>query len=60
MSHMEIMPSVRQLSTVEKRRLIQSLAEELASTRELPCLEAGQSYPVWSPHISYDAAAILL
>jgi len=59
MSLAEVLPSARKLSSVEKLRLIQLLAEELASAQEVPELEAGKTYPVWSPHDAYQAAEIL-
>ena len=60
MSLAEMLSEVRTLSRAEKLRLIQFLAQDLAQTEGEPLLQAGQTYEVWSPHDSYDAAAILL
>jgi hypothetical protein len=60
MSFMEMLPEVRALSQIDKLRLIQLLAEDLAQAEETSLLAAGQTYPVWSPDRAYDAAAVLL
>jgi len=60
MSLVEVLPAVRMLSRGEKIRLVQLLTEELASSEEVPGLEAGQCYPVWSPHDAYAGAEVLL
>ncbi len=60
MSLTEVLPTVRMLSRIEKLRLIQLLAGELAGVEEPPRLEAGQTYEVWSPHNAYEAAEVLL
>jgi hypothetical protein len=59
MSFVEMLPSVRALSRIDKLRLIQLLAEDLAQAEETTPLEAGQTYPLWSPDRAYDAAAVL-
>jgi len=56
----ELLPSVQDLSRVEKLRLLQVLAAELACSEEASPLQAGQTYPVWSPHDAYAAAETLL
>ena len=60
MSIVEMMPSVRALSRVEKLQLIQLIAEDLARAEESTTLVPGQTYPLWSPERAYDAADILL
>jgi hypothetical protein len=60
MSYLEMLPSVRALSRIEKLRLIQVLADELAQAEELNPFVAGQTYPLSSPDRAYDAAAVLL
>jgi hypothetical protein len=60
MSIVEMMPSVRALSRIEKLQLIQLLAEDLARTEESTTLIPGQSYPLWSPERAYEAADVLL
>jgi hypothetical protein len=59
MSLAEVLPQVRSLSRVDKLRLIQFLAQELAGEEVCP-IEPGQSYPVWSPDQAFSAAATLL
>lgn len=60
MSIVEMMPSVRALSRIEKLQLIQLLAEDLARAEESATLVPGQTYPLWSPERAYEAAEILL
>jgi hypothetical protein len=60
MSFVEMLPSVRALSRVEKLQLIQLLAEDLAQSEESASLVPGQTYPLWSPHQAYQAAELLL
>ncbi len=60
MKFVEMLPTVRALSRLEKLRLIQLLAEDLAQTEQSTSFEAGQTYPLWSPDRAYDAAAVLL
>jgi hypothetical protein len=59
MSLIEVLPSVQVLSRREKLQLIELLAQDLARGEDSP-LEAGQSFPVWSPHDAYEAAAVLM
>lgn len=60
MSLIEILPYVQSLPRVDKLRLIQLLAQELAEAEAPPSLMAGQSYPVWSPDQAFVAAETLL
>jgi hypothetical protein len=60
MSIVEMMPSVRALSRIEKLHLIQLLAQDLARSEEPTDLKSGQSYPLWSPDRAYEAADVLL
>lgn len=55
----DVLPDVRSLSRFDKLRLIQFLASELERD-ESGLVEADQSYPIWSPHDSYPAAAVLM
>lgn len=59
MSLAELLPDITSLSRVEKLRLIQLLAQELAEGEDRG-IEAGRSYPVWSPDQSFAAAETLL
>jgi hypothetical protein len=60
MSLVEVLPGVQALSRTDKLRLIQFLAQDLAEGESGLSLQAGQSYPLWSPHEAFDAAATLL
>ena len=60
MLFVEMLPEVRALSRIDKLRLIQLLAEDLAQAEESNPFVAGQSYPLWSPDRAYDAVAGLL
>jgi hypothetical protein len=60
MSLVEVLPSINSLSRVEKLRLIQLLAEELADGEGSSGILANQSYPVWSPDHAFSAAETLL
>jgi hypothetical protein len=59
MSLIEVLPEVQALSRADKLRVIQFLAQELA-TEEAGHIEPGQSYPVWSPDRALTAAAALM
>jgi hypothetical protein len=56
----DVMPMVHRLSRADKLHLIQLLAGELAQKEGKPLLEAGASYPVWTPLNAEDGAAVLL
>ena len=59
MSLPEVLPAVKNLSRVEKLRLIELVASDLACAEEVSGLQAGQTYEVWSPHDAYQAAEVL-
>jgi hypothetical protein len=59
MSLTEVLPEAQMLSRLDKIRLIQFLAQELERD-ERGLIEAGQSYPIWSPDRAFSAAATLL
>jgi hypothetical protein len=59
MSLLELLPDLLSLSRGDKLRLIQLLAAELAQAEEPIPLEAGKSYPLWSPDQAYEAADAL-
>jgi hypothetical protein len=56
----EMLPIVRSMSRIEKLRLIQLLADDLAQVEESTPLMAGCTYPLWSPDRAYEAADVLL
>jgi hypothetical protein len=60
MSYVELLPEMRALSRIDKLRLIQVLAEDLAQSEEATPFVSGQSFPLSSPDWAYDAAAVLL
>jgi hypothetical protein len=55
----ELIPRAQSLSRVDKLRLIQLLAEELASN-ERNDIKAKQAYAAWSPDSAFAAADIML
>ena len=60
MSLAEMLPQARALSRIDKLRLIQQLAEDLAQAEEPSPFVTDQTYLVWSPDRAYDAAAVPL
>jgi hypothetical protein len=59
MSLTDVLPEVQTLSRLDKIRLIQFLAQDLAQDEE-SLIDPGRSYPVWSPDRAFEAAAVLL
>lgn len=59
MSLAEILPNIRSLPRTDRIRLIQLLAEDLASEEATMALTSGAEYPVWSPYDSFAAADAL-
>jgi hypothetical protein len=59
MSLTEILPEIQALSRLDRIRLIQILAQAL-EREESELIEAGRSYPVWSPDQAFTAADALL
>ncbi len=55
----ELLPTLRELNRADKLRLMQFLVSELAK-EENALLNIGESYPVWSPYNSFEAANALL
>ena len=64
----EVLPSLKQLSRTEKLRVVHILIDEIAAEKNDSAIEetelknffeSGQTYEVWSPHDSFDAAAQL-
>ena len=61
MTLVEVLPITRQLTVVEKLRLIRILAEELdALASENVMLEPGHVYPIYTPLEQYGAAEALI
>jgi hypothetical protein len=59
MSLAEVLPEVQSLSRGHKIRLVQFLAQELERD-DGGLIEAGRSYPIWSPDRDFIAAEALL
>ena len=54
-----MIPEAKSLSRIDKLRLIQVLAEDLAGD-EIREIKANQSYAVWSPDSAFTAADVML
>lgn len=59
MTMTELLPSIRQLSPVEKRRLIQILAEELGNDEIFP-FQPNKVYYLPTPYKSFGAGHALM
>lgn len=55
----ELLPTLRELNRSDKLRVVQFLVSELAK-EENALLHVGESYPIWSPYDSFEAASALL
>jgi hypothetical protein len=55
-----LVPVVLSLSQADKLRLMQVLVGDLARDEGIPPIEAGKSYPVWTPIHAFDAAVTML
>jgi hypothetical protein len=55
-----LVPTVLALSRADKLRLMQVLVGDLARDEGIPPIEAGTSFPVWTPVYAFDAAAAML
>lgn len=60
MSLIEMLPDLQALSRVEKLRLIQLLARELAEVEDSSPIPPSGPFPVWSPDQAFTAAETLL
>ena len=56
----EVLPAIKQLSTVEKLKLIKILAEDLETGEEITPLEPNHTYNVPTVYDSFGAGAILM
>lgn len=59
MSYNELLPTLKELNRADKLRVMQFLLLELAR-EEGTLLNAGSSYPIWSPYDAVEAASSLL
>ncbi len=55
----ELLPTLRELNRSDKLRLMHFLVFELAKEENI-LLNVGESYPIWSPYNSFEAANTLL
>jgi hypothetical protein len=60
MSLAEVLPVIRQLSAVEKLKLIRILAEDLDVAENISPLEPFKTYDLPTPYGSFGAGAILM
>jgi hypothetical protein len=56
----EVLPLVRQLSSLEKLKLIQILAGELEATQEFVMLDPNATYDLPTPYDSFGAGSVLM
>jgi len=56
----EVLPSVRQLSIIEKLKLIRILAEDLEAAEYISPQEPFKTYDLPTPYNSYGAGAALM
>ncbi len=56
----EILPAIKQLSPLDKIKLIRLLAEEMESREKIAPLEPGKAYNLPTPYNSFGAGAILM
>ena len=56
----DVLPSVRQLSVVEKLKLIQILAEDLETAEDISPLEPFKTYDLPTPYNNFGAGAVLM
>jgi hypothetical protein len=56
----QLLSTLRTWPRADKLRLVQFLVDELAREEGISQIEAGASYPIWTPHNAFDAAATLL
>jgi hypothetical protein len=55
----DVLSDFHELSRLDRIRVIQALAEDLAHD-ESSLIEAGRSYPIWSPDKAFSAADVML
>jgi hypothetical protein len=56
----EVLPSVRQLSIIEKLKLIRILAEDLETAEDISPLKPFKVYDLPTPYNSFGAGATLM
>jgi hypothetical protein len=56
----EVLPAIRQLSAIEKLKLIRILAEDLDAVEDISPLEPFKTYDLPTPYDSFGAGAVLM
>jgi hypothetical protein len=56
----EVLPSVRQLSILEKLKLIRILAEDLEAAKDIAPIKSFKVYDLPTPYNSFGAGATLM
>ncbi len=56
----ELLPTIKQLSHLDKIKLIRLLAEDIESREEITPLEPGKSYDLPTPYNTFGAGVILM
>ena len=56
----DVLPSIRQLSVVEKLKLIRILAEDLETAEDISPLEPFKTYDLPTPYNNFGAGAVLM
>ena len=56
----DVLPSVRQLSVVEKLKLIRILAEDLETAEDISPLEPFKTYDLPTPYNNFGVGAVLM
>lgn len=60
MSFAEVLPAARQLSVIEKLKLIRILVEDLEIAEDISPLEPFKVYDLPTPYNSFGAGAVLM
>lgn len=60
MSLTDVLPAIRQLSIIEKLKLIRILAEDLEAAEDISPLEPFKTYDLPTPYNSFGAGATLM
>lgn len=56
----ELLPAIKQLSPIDKIKLIRLLVEEMESRAEISPLEPDKAYDLPTPYNTFGAGAILM
>ena len=56
----ELLPTIKQLSHLDKIKLIRLLAEDIESREEITPLEPGKSYDLATPYNTFGAGEVLM